>query len=113
MAYTFSAMSSAGTGGGVRDVVVDLTKLLQTSETVSTVAVTSSNTAVLTISSAAVNGSTVDLDGTTVATSMGCTFTMTTIASSVSTILVRVEFVGSSGTEDSVEIQVPIVTYLV
>ena len=113
MSYLFTPISSSGSGGGVRNVAVDLTNLLETAEIVSSVAVTSSNTAILTVSLAGVNGAIVDLDGVQVAANMGCTFTITTVAVTTATMLLRVEFVGSSGTEDSVEIQVPIVTYLV
>ena len=109
--YTFNAISSAGLGG-VRDVAVDLTNMLETSETVSSVVVTSSNTDIVTISAEAVNTGDVTLDGTTVLANKGATFRLTTILLATSDIKIYVAFVGSSATEDSIEIILPVVDYL-
>jgi len=113
MAYTFATISSAGSAGAVRNVAVDLTGLLLTAETVSTVAVTSSDTSTLTIALAGVNGTDVDYDGTVVLADMGCVFEVTVLKRREARVLIHVEFVGSLGTEDSIEIIQPIVPHLV
>ena len=106
----FSSISALNSG--TRDVAVDCTDLLETSETVSTIDVTSSDDAVLTATNQQVTTAVITKEnGDTIAIGKGFQFQIATQDSTVKDreILLDAIVTGNSGTVETYEILVPVV----
>jgi len=108
----FSKLSS--TNIGTRDVAVGFPGLLETSETITTFSVTSSDTNVLTIANEAVNTAVIATEsGDSIAIGKGIQFQLTTAAVVIDRkVIVDIVVKGNSGTKETYEVIVPIVDKL-
>ena len=104
MPLVFDKLSPLGT----RDVAVSLVGDLEVGETIGTVDVTSTNTALLVVSNIAVNTIALDQDGITAAIGKAVTFTLTgQISAATSTVQLYIDFTGTSGSADRYTVSVP------
>ena len=105
----FSSISSDGSQGK-RDCAIDLTDMLETSETVDTVEMVSSDDTVLTVSNAAKNAVAITAeDGSTIAIGKGVQFQIAAVAEVTRDITLDMLVTGNSGTRETYEILVPVV----
>ena len=106
---TYSAISSPN---GTRDLIFDATLVLETGETLDTVAVTTA-APYLSISNVGKNASETTVDGKTVAADKGVTFTVSTTAQASAKAIINVAFVGTAGTADNYNVTLPVQASLV
>jgi len=106
----FSSISALNSG--TRDVAVDCTDALETSETVNAIEVTSSDVNVLTATGAIANAAVITKEnGDTIAIEKGFQFQIATQDTSVKKrdIILDAKMTGNSGTLETYEILVPVV----
>ena len=108
-----SELSSTETGGvgGTRDDAIDLTGWLETSETVDTVVMTSSDDALLTVTNAIKNPTPITKeDGGVIATAKGVQFQLATQKEVTKRdIHIDLYVTGNSGSSDTFDLQISIV----
>lgn len=106
----FSPISSSGTDRGTRDCAIDLTDALETSETIDTVEMTSSDPSVLTVTGADKNTVAITPpNGSTIAIGKGVQFQIA-VQSEVKErdLLADMVVAGDSGTRETYEIMFPV-----